>query len=229
MKKIIFITIMLIFTDMLSAQKLFIPKELPLKISIDIDESGNMDDLQRRRRRSKRGKQAPIAVGGSITTMKLFDADFDDKFRIGMGANAWLNLSQSNALSGGIYYFLPVSQDFLDAKNTNSYFIININFQQFIVGDNKEDFGFYAIGGLGYIINFNNTETPTMDINARYTNININLGVGAQFNLNFGYLFTELQGSLGLMKFEIPADPADGVNVPSYFNFRAGIKIPLKF
>ena len=46
--------------------------------------------------------------------------------------------------------------------------MINLHFQQFIVGNNSEDFGLFATGGFGYIINFNKTETPThflLDIN----------------------------------------------------------------
>lgn len=228
MKKIILISIILLFTDLLSAQISFLPQKTSSKSFLSSDDLNNTNELQRRRR-GRRGKKTIFAAGGSLTTMKLFESSFDDKFRIGLGANAWYNLSLQNAINGNMYYFLPSSQEVLDMKNTNSYFLINIHYQQFIIGSNKEDIGLYAFGGFGYIVNFNNTETPTMDINARYTNINLDLGIGSQFNLNFAFLFAELQGSLGLMKFEIPVNPADGMNVPSYINFRAGLKFPLQF
>ena len=146
-----------------------------------------------------------------------------------MGANAWFNLSESNAIKGGVYYFLPATNEFLDIKNTTSYFQINLHFQQFVAGSSKDDVGFYAFGGFGYIVNFNKTETTDIIINARYTNVNIDLGIGAQFNLNFAFAFVEAQGSLGLLKFEIPTDASNGINVPSFMNFRAGMKFPLNF
>ncbi len=230
MKKILPIILLLMFTDILSAQMSYIPYKSCIKTGIDVDDNNTNTEVdKRRRRRGRRGKKSMLAVGGSMATMKIFESSFDDKFRIGLGANAWLNLSTSNAINANLSYFFPTSQEVGDIKNTSSYFLINVHFQQFIVGDNSEDFGLYGLGGIGYIVNFNKTETPAYDISARYTNINLDLGVGAQFNLNFGFLFAELQGSLGLMKYEIPLNPADGVKVPSYINFRTGIKIPLQF
>jgi len=233
MKKLFFLIIILFVTDISFAQMMYFPVEKQFKsIIIQKDETNSANEMMRRRKsrgRGRRGKGGNFAVGGSITTMKLFESSFDDKFRIGFGANAWFNLSESNAIKGGAYYFLPISNDYLDTKNTSSYFQGNVHFLQFLVGGNSEDFGFYAFGGFGYIVNFNKTETPIVDINARYTNINADLGIGSQFNLNFAFIFIEAQGSLGLMKFEVPTNPSDGIKIPSFMNFRAGIKFPLVF
>lgn len=229
MKKILLFALMILLSDLLTAQMSYTPLKSTVKSGFDVDENSSGNEADKRRRRGRRGKKSMMAVGGSLAAMKIFESGFDDKFRIGLSANGWFNLSTSNAINANLSYFIPTSQEVGDIKNTSSYFLINAHFQQFIVGDNSEDFGLYALGGFGYIINFNKTETPTVDIDARYTNINIDLGVGAQFNLNFGFLFAELQGSLGLLKYEIPLNPADGLHVPSYINFRTGVKIPLKF
>ncbi len=231
MKKILLLVVLLLFTDLLFAQMAYIPQKQSIKTVLDNDENNTAAEMQRRRRgRSRRrGKSSMFALGGSLSGMKLFESGFDDKFRFGLGANSWLNLSKSNALNVNMFYYLPLSNEVLDMKNTNSYFLFNVHYQQFLLGDNNEDFGLYALGGFGYIVNFNNTETPSLEIKARYTNLNLDLGIGSQFNLKFAFLFVEVQGSLGLMKYELPQNPSDGINVPSYINFRTGIKIPLQF
>lgn len=228
MKKLIIITLLILFyTDFSSAQKKYTQSKLNLYSSYSSDEGDNLDENAARRRRSRRGRQALFAFGGSLTTMNFFETTFDDKFRFGLGANGWLNLSSSNAVNLNMYYFLPSSDEATDYKNTTSYFLINAHFQQLFIGEHKDDFALYAIAGLGYIINFNSTETADYNIDARFTNICFDIGLGAQFNLNFTFLFTELQSSFGFKKFEIPSNIEDAVNVPSYLNFRAGIKFPL--
>ena len=208
----------------------YISYRAKLSAGFGIDETNSANEADKRRRKRGRRFKTPIfAIGGSFAALKISESAFDDKFHIGLGANAWINLSQSNAINANLIYFLPASQEAAEIKNTSSYLLINLHFQQFIVGNNSEDFGLFATGGFGYIINFNKTETSTYDIDARYTNINLDLGIGAQFNLNFVYLFAEVQGSLGLLKYEVPLNPADGINVPSYFTFRSGLKIPLQF
>ncbi|NVN95820.1 MAG: hypothetical protein HXX18_11110 [Bacteroidetes bacterium] len=233
MKKAFLFIIILFLIDIVSAEKMYIPLEKQFKNRIIQNEkTNNLNEQMRRKRgrsRGRRGKASNFAIGGSITTMKLFESIFDNKFRIGLGTNVWLNFSESSAIKAGVYYFLPISNEYENSKNTSSYLQVNAHFQQFLAGSNKEDFGFYAFGGFGYIVNFNNTETPTVNINARYTNVNLDVGIGSQFNLNFAFLFVEVQGSLGLLKFEIPTNPSDGINVPSFINFRAGVKFPLKF
>jgi len=233
MKKIFLLLLAFILTDFASAQMSYVSVKKHFENSfIQSDELNSANEQMKRRRgrsRGRRGKGSNFAIGGSITTMKLFESIFDTKLRIGFGGNAWYNFTQSSSIRGGIYYFVPIINSFADAKNTTSYLQMNAHFQQFLAGNNKEDFGFYAFGGFGYIINFNKTESEAVDINARYTNINLDLGIGAQFNLNFAFLFAEAQASVGLLKFEIPTNPADGINVPSFMNFKAGMKFPLNF
>lgn len=230
MKKIFLIAVILLISEIMPAQMKFTSFRVKLSAGFGIDEtnSGN-ETYKRRRKKGRRNKNPMFAVGGSVAAMKIFESAFDDKFHIGLAANAWINLSQSNAINANLIYFLPASQETAGIINTSSYFLINLHFQQFIVGNYSEDFGLFASGGFGYIINFNKTETPTYDIDARYTNINLDLGVGAQFNLNFAYLFAEIQGSLGLLKYEMPLNPADVIHVPSFITFRSGLKIPLQF
>lgn len=230
MKKIFLIAVILLISEIMPAQMRYISYRAKLSAGFGIDETNSANEAdKRRRKRGRRFKTPMFATGGNIAVIKISESAFDDKFHIGLGANAWINLSQSNAINANLIYFLPASQEAAEIKNTSSYLMINLHFQQFIVGNNSEDFGLFATGGFGYIINFNKTETPTYDIDARYTNINLDLGIGAQFNLNFAYLFAEVQGSLGLLKYDVQLNPADGINVPSYFTFRSGLKIPLQF
>jgi hypothetical protein len=109
-----------------------------------------------------------------------------------------------------------------------------LDFHYFFTGD-AEDGGFYGTGGLGLNLMTINYELEEYDANVYHTQYDytekdrlfqpvIRLGLGYDYQLDFGNIFAEFHGN-------IPANVVNGasvdINLPFSFGGNVGVRIPL--
>ena len=194
--------------------------------------------------------QSQFSIGGQASFQKLFGGTGLNNF--GLGIKGEYAFGDKTTMFGGFnYYFaskydesryayayssLTTPQQIEFATEVKINFMhIGIGAKRYFVGDYEDSFGFYGLLEAGYLIapvkeNF----VETFDQTEYYTtiedgekemlsNFTIGGGIGAEFDLDFGYLFIDAM-------LRLPANQVNGsfvsIQIPAGAVFNAGVRVP---
>jgi len=192
---------------------------------------------------------AQISAGGQLSYMQLLGGTGISS--IGFGLSGGYAYSDDIYAYGGFNYYLGKSYDYTaygyamssttepdQISIASSYKLSMIHIyggaRKYFVGDTEGDFGVYGLVEAGYLMVPIKSEVGTYNSSLYYTteedvsseilgNFTIDLGIGAEKDLGFGYLYGDL-------KLNLPANKANGqyvaIEVPASVSINAGVRVP---
>ncbi len=172
----------------------------------------------------------------------------------GGGARLEYSIDNQIIVIGGFNYYLPHNDEgSIYAYRTNSAMASSqvsvptnrrIGFQQFYIGakyyffgDYEELFGIYGIAEAGYLMAPSRTSFGEYDsenfkprkedgFRENFSDLTINLGIGAEVDLLFAYLFGDVKANL-------PANQRGNMivqtEIPASLSFHVGLRFPLYY
>ncbi|WP_196885496.1 outer membrane beta-barrel protein [Aureivirga sp. CE67] len=164
-----------------------------------------------------------VSLGGQVSYLNVL-GDVKTS-NIGIGIKGEYAKSEKMAFTGGVSYFLPSE---LENKDKVSYLNLFLEAKYYVVGDYEADFGLYPIIGAGIIVgNIEASEDAVgYEVEEDSTSgITINLGIGAEKNIGFGYVFLDAKGLIPAKTYNSREESE--VTFPFSFSVNAGLRIPL--
>jgi len=193
---------------------------------------------------------AQISLGGQVSYLKLFGESGING--IGLGINGGYAYKDDIYSYGGFNYYLPKTFEdntygyardiatepeeiIIESTYKVSMIHIYVGARKYFVGDTESDFGVYGLVEAGYLmvpiksevgtynksLYFINEEEVSKEILGNFT---IDLGIGAEKDFGFGYLFGDL-------KLNLPANRANGqvveIVIPASVSINVGVRLPL--
>lgn len=189
-----------------------------------------------------------ISLGGQLSYQKM-----SGMANFGLGVKGDYAVSDKNMASFGFTYYLPktlasynTSAVALDPFTTStlsqdvsitekiSFINIFVEGKRYFVGETDGDFNVYGLFGIGYTraavsVDVGSYDENLYSLDYAYENYSIsqltlNFGIGAEKNLEFGYLFFDF-------KLDLPANKQNGqtveIKLPASLKLNLGIRIPL--
>jgi len=188
---------------------------------------------------------AQISLGGNLSYLKFLGSEMKSSHP-GIGIRGWYTQSDRFVLSFSANYFLASTEKFpgqyldgtgnpvdyeMESKTSVLQFDLRGNF--YLVGDAEDDFNFYATAGVGVVLVNSSLDIPSEvpDMGASEpespSGFMMDLGIGAEKNLDFGYLFLETGITFPPFTASSREGATVGTDIASFFQVNAGIRIPL--
>ncbi len=193
---------------------------------------------------------AQISLGGQASFIHLFGKTGINTF--GIGVKGDYAKSEKIVITAGFNYFIPStysdytygnsfssmtspSQIDVDVDYKVSLYHVFVGGKYYLVNDCEDDFGLYGIAEAGLMMGAVTTTLGDFNDNLYYTsmddgakeslsNFTLDIGIGGEFDLDFGYLFADL-------KLLLPVNTVDGqtveVEIPASVSLSVGVRIPL--
>lgn len=200
---------------------------------------------------------AQMSFGGSVGYFKMF-GDYSEISNLAVNLQGHYAVSDKILVTLSAGYCLPKSfpaydEDLIvtatglpdgttvEMTEKVSFIPISVEGKYFFVGEVEGDFNMYGLVGAGYLLGIDKISAGDYNKNiydepftegASLGNFTLNAGLGAEFNLGFGYLFVD-------GKILLPANLTTGSNstvdtstdvtpkLPASIMVNAGVRIPL--
>ncbi|MFZ6051303.1 outer membrane beta-barrel protein [Halocola ammonii] len=189
-----------------------------------------------------------ISAGGQLSFLKFMKGS--DVKHLGLGLKGEYAVDDEKVVVVGFDYYLPYTPVYefnahaLSSETTPSnidvevegkitWFHVHAGMKYYFTGDYEDDFNLYGFAGIGFISGTVKSEVLTeydedayelrLEDEEKVSSLTLNLGIGAEFDINFGYLFADF-------KFMLPPNNVNGqvvaVNIDPGLQLNAGIRIP---
>lgn len=122
-------------------------------------------------------------IGGGISFGTGFEYHKVHTGNPGIRLNGIRNFNESFQISAAITFFLPEKEDFFDGTRSSTLFMVDVEGQYFIYS--RDEFLFYALGGLGTTGLISNYKGESPDLYLDYSDQAIGFNLGAGVNLSF--------------------------------------------
>ena len=141
----------------------------------------------------------------------------------GIGVDSYFKLTKRIRAGISFTYFDPEKQNLFDLEWTTNYYSLELNSNYFFYS--KDAISTYGIIGLNIFVAHYSVEGGVETTGAAYAGLN--LGIGAEYNLGIGRIFTELNfNSLGTGQDDFGVDDI-GSGDPNQLFIGAGFRFGL--